>query len=109
MPSQPVPSLGDMSGTQEYAGHSRELARRYAVSEAQFSGFSGDHFARAFKQSTGITPHRYLVRAQDMLTHTALSPSEVAYTVGFSDQSHLAHHLRHALGITPGRFRWLQN
>jgi transcriptional regulator GlxA family with amidase domain len=68
----------------------------------------------AVKRSTGITPHQYLIqqrveRAREMLTHTNLSLSEVAYAVGFSDQSHLAHHFRQAFGITPGRFRWWQN
>jgi hypothetical protein len=38
-PSQPLGSLCAMSGLQKYARHSRELARRYEVSEAQFSEF----------------------------------------------------------------------
>jgi transcriptional regulator GlxA family with amidase domain len=81
---------------------------------AAVAGVSIHHFARGFKQSTGITPHQYLIqqrvqRAREMLTHTNLSLSEVAYAVGFSDQSHLAHHFRQAFGITPGRFRWWQN
>ncbi len=36
LPSQPVRSLWAMSGLQKYARHSRELTRRYAVSEAYF-------------------------------------------------------------------------
>jgi AraC-like DNA-binding protein len=43
-----------------------------------------------------------------MLAHTALSLSEIAYAVGFSDQSHLARHFRQILGVTPGQFRWSQ-
>jgi hypothetical protein len=39
MPSQPVGSLCAMSGSQKYARHSRELAKRYEVSRAQFSEF----------------------------------------------------------------------
>jgi len=106
-------SPGAMRRVREYVeahlGHSVDLAALAAV-----AGVSIHHFARAFKQSAGITPHRYLIqrrveRAQDMLTHTDLSLSDVAYAVGFSDQSHLAHHFRQAFGITPGRFRWLQN
>ena len=106
-------SPGAMRRAREYVeshlGDSVDLAALAAVARVSIH-----HFARAFKQSAGITPHRYLIqrrveRAQHMLTHTGLPLSEVAYTVGFSDQSHLAHHFRQAFGITPGRFRWLQN
>ncbi len=78
---------------------------------AAIAGLSMFHFARAFKQSSGVTPHQYLVqrrveRAQRMLTATDLSLSEVALANGFSDQSHLARHFRQLLGTTPGEFRW---
>jgi AraC-like DNA-binding protein len=80
---------------------------------AGVAGVSIHHFARGFKQSAGVTPHHYLTqkrveRAQDLLAHTDLSLSEIAYAVGFSDQSHLARHFRQVLGVTPGQFRWAQ-
>jgi AraC-like DNA-binding protein len=83
------------------------------VTLAAVAGLSIHHFARGFKQSAGVTPHHYLTqkrveRAQDMLAKTDLSLSEIAYAVGFSDQSHLARHFRQMLGITPGQFRWSQ-
>jgi transcriptional regulator of acetoin/glycerol metabolism len=91
-----------------HLGDSMDLATLAAV-----AGLSIHHFAREFKQSTGFTPHHYLTqkrveRAQEMLAHTALSLSEIAYAVGFSDQSHLARHFRQILGVTPGQFRWSQ-
>ena len=43
-----------------------------------------------------------------MLARTTLSLSEIAYAVGFADQSHLARHFRQTLGLTPGQFRWSQ-
>ena len=80
---------------------------------AAIAGLSLYHFARAFKQSAGVTPHHYLVqrrveRAQEMLARTSLSLSEIAFATGFSDQSHFARHFRQMLGVTPGQFRWSQ-
>jgi len=80
---------------------------------AAIAGLSLYHFARAFKQSAGVTPHHYLVqrrveRAQEMLARTSLSLSEIAFATGFSDQSHFARHFRQMLGVTPGQFRWAQ-
>ena len=80
---------------------------------AAIAGLSVYHFARAFKQSAGVTPHHYLVhrrieRAQDMLARSGLPLSQIALAAGFSDQSHLARHFRQMLGMTPGQFRWSQ-
>jgi transcriptional regulator GlxA family with amidase domain len=105
-------SPGAMRRVREYVeahlSESTDLAMLAAV-----AGLSIHHFARGFKQSAGVTPHHYLTqkrveRAQDMLAHTDLSLSEIAYAVGFSDQSHLARHIRGMLGITPGQLRWSQ-
>jgi AraC-like DNA-binding protein len=91
-----------------HLGGSMDLATLAGV-----AGVSIHHFARGFKQSAGVTPHHYLTqkrveRAQDMLARTDISLSEIAYAVGFSDQSHLARHFRQMLGVTPGQFRWAQ-
>src|SRR5215467_8101948 len=80
---------------------------------AGIAGLSLYHFARAFKQSAGVTPHHYLVerrvsRAQEMLARTEMSLAEIALATGFSDQSHFARHFRQTLGMTPGQFRWSQ-
>jgi len=78
---------------------------------ATIAGLSVYHFARAFKQSEGITPHGYLVkcrvrRAQDLLAATDLSLSEVALASGFADQSHCARRFREHVGVAPGSYRW---
>jgi transcriptional regulator of acetoin/glycerol metabolism len=105
-------SPGAMRRVREYVevhlGESIDLSILAGV-----AGLSMHHFARQFKQSTGVTPHFYLTkkrveRAQQMLIHTDLSLAEVACHVGFFDQGHLARHFRHMLGTTPREFRWSQ-
>lgn len=80
---------------------------------ARVAGLSIFHFARAFKQTAGITPHRYLTqkrvqRAQRMLAYSDLSLSQIAFATGFSDQSHLARHFRRLVGSSPGEYRRAQ-
>jgi transcriptional regulator GlxA family with amidase domain len=67
-------------------------------------------FGRGFKQSTGMTPHQYVIRcrlrrAMKLLAREALSLAEVALEVGCSCQSHLTTLFRKHLGTTPGAFR----
>jgi AraC-like DNA-binding protein len=80
---------------------------------AAIAGFSTHHFARAFHQSMGISPHSYLLsrrleRAERMLRETQLPLSEIAVATGFSDQSHLARHFRRSTGMSPRLARWQQ-
>ena len=77
---------------------------------ADVAGVSLFHFARAFKQSSGMTPHHYLVqkrveRAQSLLAQSDRTLSEIALTAGFADQSHLTRRFRQVVGITPSEFR----
>jgi AraC family transcriptional regulator len=72
-------------------------------------GISPFHFSRRFRRSTGVPPHRYLIRlrvqrARELLLRSSPSLAEVAVQVGFYDQSHLATHFKAAFGVTPGRF-----
>lgn len=68
------------------------------------------HFARAFKTATGTSPHRYLMqrridRAKVMLEVTKLSVAEIAYALGFANQSHFIAQFRKAVGTTPKNYR----
>lgn len=71
---------------------------------------SEHHFARLFKQSTGLAPHQFLIRerlklAQQLLITGNLSIAEIALRTGFYDQSHLTRHFKRLTGLTPQRFR----
>lgn len=73
------------------------------------AGLSPYHFARLFKQSTGLAPHQYLVRcrverARGLLLGSTASMADIALQVGFCDQSHFAAHFKRIFGITPKAF-----
>ncbi len=68
------------------------------------------HFVRAFKASTGLPPHRYLVtlrveRAKEMLAGTDKSITEIAHACGFASSQHMATLFRRAVGTTPTEYR----
>jgi AraC family transcriptional regulator len=70
------------------------------------------HFARMFKKSTGLAPHRYLMaqrieRAKSLLSDHRLGLAEVAYSVGFPSQSHFTATFSRFVGTTPGAYRRL--
>lgn len=79
---------------------------------AAVAGLSSFHFAKVFKQSTGITPHRYVLqrrleRAKELLRNPEISLTEASLQSGFADQSHLTNVFRRFVGVTPSRFRAL--
>lgn len=84
-------------------------ARHTIVDLAQLAELSPAHFARAFKQETGVTPHTYLMRlrlerARASLA-TAASLRDVAAECGFADQAHLSRLFKRRFGLTPGELR----
>lgn len=77
-------------------------------------GLSTRHFARAFRQSMGMPPHRYLLkrrieRAKHLLERGALSLPEIALACGFADQSHFTRVFHASAGIPPGQWRRLRS
>jgi AraC-like DNA-binding protein len=74
---------------------------------------SASHFARAFRQSTGMAPHRWIMkrrmeRAKELLLEGELDLVQVALTTGFFDQSHFTRYFRRSEGHSPGKWRRLR-
>ena len=77
---------------------------------ARECSLSAGHFARAFRRSTGLSPHQWLVwcrveKAQGLLRDGGLSLAEIARACGFADQSHFTRAYTRLRGISPGAWR----
>ena len=77
---------------------------------AAIAELSPKHFARAFRQSTGMPPHRWVIerridRAKAQLRTSDLGLAEIALACGFADQSHFTATFRKLAGTTPGGYR----
>jgi transcriptional regulator GlxA family with amidase domain len=87
------------------------LAEHIEISDlASLTGLSPCHFSRAFKQSMGVPPHRYLTsrRVQEaarLIESTNRPMFEIALDVGFSDQSHFTRVFSARFGESPARYR----
>jgi AraC family transcriptional regulator len=87
------------------------LHRQISVRElSAIARRSSAHFSRKFKLAVGRSPHAYVVRrrlerACHLMITSAASLSEIALSVGFSDQSHLCRHFRQAFGQSPANWR----
>jgi AraC-like DNA-binding protein len=87
------------------AGEGMPLARLAAE-----CGLSVRHFARAFRQSTGVPPHRWLLRrrverAAELLGNRALPLADIAIACGFADQSHFTRVFTALMGASPNTWR----
>lgn len=78
---------------------------------AQTVSMSRYYFIKLFKQSTGFTPHQYLLqqrihRAKELLAQQrGIAIVEVALQCGFSNQSHFTRLFRQLVGTTPKVYR----
>jgi AraC family transcriptional regulator len=80
---------------------------------ARECGLSAAYFSRAFKVSTGTTPHAWLQacrieQAKDLLLKREPSLADIATTCGFADQSHFTKIFRRLAHATPGAWRRLR-
>jgi AraC family transcriptional regulator len=68
------------------------------------------HFSRMFHQSTGETPHRFVLRhriqrAREMLRVGETRVLDVAVACGFKTQQHFARVFRRICGVGPTEYR----
>ena len=86
---------------------SRNVALRDLAALVEMDLFG---FVRAFKQSTGLPPHQFVLRARverakALLRDGRLSISDVALATGFATPSHFATTFRRLTRATPRAFR----
>jgi AraC-like DNA-binding protein len=119
------------SGAPESGGSVRvglapwQLRRAHAYIEAHLDGdpsiadlaaecrLSASHFARGFRQATGMPPHRWLLkrrieRAKELLLGGELELAQIALDCGFNDQSHFTRLFVQSQGQSPGKWRRLR-
>ncbi len=75
----------------------------------QIAYLSPFHLVRIFHDEIGLPPHAYLTQVRINRAKTLLSQgwpiTEVAFEVGFVDQSHLTRRFKRILGMTPAQYR----
>jgi AraC family transcriptional regulator, transcriptional activator of pobA len=77
---------------------------------ADLLSVSPNHLSETVKELTGRTStdlinDRMVMEIKQMLTHTNLSVSEIAYQLHFSDQSYFAKYFKKLTGLSPLEFR----
>jgi AraC family transcriptional regulator len=77
---------------------------------AREAGYSRAHFLRMFRESTGTTPHQYVMQrriahAEELLSANHPGVAEIAVACGFSSQAHLTLAFRKQTGLTPAEYR----
>jgi AraC family transcriptional regulator len=87
------------------------LSRCIRLSElASLAGLSASQFGRAFKVSTGMTPHKWHLAARidyakRLLSDRQNSLVDIALDAGFSEQSHFTRAFTAANGVPPAAWR----
>ncbi len=76
---------------------------------AKMANMSRYQLIRAFRTSTGMTPHSYQLNLRINQARAGLrsgeAMAELAYRLGFADQSHFQRVFKAYVGVTPGLYR----
>lgn len=90
-----------------HANLSEEVRLEDIAGAASLSTF---HFARLFRQATGVAPHRYVMqvrvgKVKELLAKDELCLAAIANEAGFADQSHMSRVFKRLMGMTPRNFK----
>jgi AraC-like DNA-binding protein len=90
--------------TEYFAAHLAEDVQLQTVSD--LVKLSRSYFSRAFKMSTGLAPHQWLLRAriakaEQLLLEADLPIARIAVEAGFADQAHLTRTFGRVTGQSP--------
>jgi len=77
---------------------------------AQVAGMPVLRFLRSFSTTVGTTPHAYvserrMQRARALLSTSSNPIADIAFSCGFSHQSHLGAVFKDRLGLSPRQYR----
>ncbi len=112
--ADPAPARGGLAVWQQKLARdmlAADLLADVSISDvAQGCGLSRSYFIKAFRQTMGTTPHRWLLecrveRAKILLLNSEAPVSDVARDCGFSDQAHLTRVFASVLGAPPAAWR----
>jgi AraC-like DNA-binding protein len=73
---------------------------------AEIANYSPFHFARLFRQTTGIPPGEFLAalrfeRAKNLILRTDVSITDICFEVGFSSLGTFSARFKHLVGVSP--------
>jgi transcriptional regulator GlxA family with amidase domain len=73
-------------------------------------GLSVNHLSRAFRRSTGLPPHAWLIgarleAAKTLLRQRTRALADIALACGFADQTHFTRVFTTRIGLSPGAWR----
>lgn len=90
---------------------SRKAGQALTLQEmAQAAELSIAHFSQMFRESTGHSPHQFILhhrieRAKEMLQEGRVRALDVAIACGFKTQQHFSRVFRQVCGVTPREYR----
>jgi len=109
-----IPDNGKLASWQERRAkeimHSRLAARLTIADIARECRLTPSYFAKAFRRTTGMSPHHYLTHirvqeAKSLLMSSTLPLADIALICGFGDQSYFTRVFTRCVGASPGKWR----
>jgi AraC family transcriptional regulator len=110
-PAKRLPALTNWQEARVKEILSADLQGNVSVTQlARECEMSLSGFARAFQNSVGVPPHRWLLerrveRAMSIMRQTQRSMDQIARQCGFHDERHFARVFERIVGATPGDWR----